>query len=67
MQAEIDSGLVMSPQDANTFDTMDRQNTAFQPEIQAQAADDAVERELDKEKRAPKPPLSASKPSNNNK
>ena len=67
MQQEIDSGIVMSPQDVNTFDTMDRQNTAFAPEIQAQAADDAVERELDKEKRAPKPPLSASKPSNNNK
>ena len=67
MQQEIDAGIVMSPQDVNTFDTMDRQNTAFAPEIQAQAADDAVERELDKEKRAPKPPLSASKPTNNNK
>ena len=67
MQQEIDQGLVMSPQDVNTFDTMDRQNTAFAPEIQAQQADDAVERELDKEKRAPKPPLSASKPTNNNK
>ena len=67
MQSEIDSGLVMSPQDINTFDTMDRQNTAFQPEIQAQAADDAVERELDKEKRRPKEPRSASQPTNNNK
>ena len=67
MQQEIDQGLVMSPQDVNTFDTMDRQNAAFAPEIQAQAADDAVERELDKEKRAPKPPVSASKPTNNNK
>ena len=67
MQQEIDQGLVMSPQDVNTFDTMDRQNTAFQPEIQAQAADDAVERELDKEKRRPKPPVSASQPTNNNK
>jgi len=67
MQQEIDAGIVMSPQDVNTFDTMDRQNTAFAPEIQAQQADDAVERELDKEKRAPKPPLSASKPTNNNK
>ena len=67
MQQEIDAGIVMSPQDVNTFDTMDRQNTAFAPEIQAQAADDAVERELDKEKRAPKPPVSASKPTNNNK
>ena len=67
MQQEIDQGLVMSPQDVNTFDTMDRQNTAFQPEIQAQAADDAVEREIDKEKRRPKPPVSASQPTNNNK
>ena len=67
MQQEIDAGIVMSPQDVNTFDTMDRQNTAFAPEIQAQQADDAVERELDKEKRAPKPPISASKPTNNNK
>ena len=46
MQQEIDSGIVMSPQDVNTFDTMDRQNTAFAPEIQAQAADDAVELSL---------------------
>ena len=67
MQQEIDAGIVMSPQDINTFDTMDRQNQAFAPEIQAQQADDAVERELDKEKRAPKPPVSASKPTNNNK
>ena len=67
MQQEIDQGIVMSPQDVNTFDTMDRQNTAFQPELQAQAADDAVEREIDKEKRRPKPPVSASQPSNNNK
>ena len=67
MRQEIDQGLVMDPQDVNTFDTMDRQNAAFQPEIQAQQADDAVERELDKEKRTPKPPVSASKPTNNNK
>ena len=64
MQAEIDSGLVMSPQDANTFDTMDRQNAAFQPEIQAQQADDAQERELEKMKKAAS---SAPKPVNNNK
>ena len=67
MRQEIDQGLVMDPQDVNTFDTMDRQNTAFQPEIQAQQADDAIEREIDKEKRTPKPPVSASKPTNNNK
>ena len=67
MRQEIDQGLVMDPQDVNTFDTMDRQNAAFQPEIQAQQADDAIEREIDKEKRTPKPPVSASKPTNNNK
>jgi hypothetical protein len=67
MSQEIDRGLVMDPQDVNTFDTMDRQNTAFSPEIQAQAADDAVEREIDREKRKPKEPSSASKPTNNNK
>ena len=64
MQKEIDSGLVMSPQDVNSFDTMDRQNTAFQPEIQAQQADDAQERELEKMKKAAS---SAPKPVNNNK
>ena len=67
MQQEIDSGIVMSPQDVNTFDTMDRQNTAFAPEIQAQQADDSMERELEKEKRRPKEPRSASQPTNNNK
>ena len=67
MQQEIDAGIVMSPQDVNTFDTMDRQNTAFQPEIQAQQADDSMERELEKEKRRPNQQPSASQPTNNNK
>ena len=64
MNQEIDSGLVMSPQDVNSFDTMDRQNAAFQPEIQAQQADDASEREIEKTKEIQK---SAPKPTNNNK
>ena len=41
MNREIDAGLAMNPVDVNTFDMMDRQNTAFAPEIQAQQADDA--------------------------
>ena len=60
----IDKGLVMSPQDVNTFDTMDRQNQAFQPEIDAQQADDASQREIEKTKEIQK---SAPKPTNNNK
>jgi len=48
MNREIDLGLAMSPADVNTFDMMDRQNQAFQPEIQAQQADDSHEREQEK-------------------
>ena len=48
MNSEINSGLAMNPADVNTFDMMDRQNTAFQPEIQAQQADDAHSREQEK-------------------
>ena len=66
MKGEIDNGLVMSPADMNTFDTMDRQNQAFAPEIQQQQADDAAAREQEKaddayqkqlqmQKSAPKP------------
>jgi hypothetical protein len=48
MRSEIDSGLAMNPTDINTFDMMDRQNQAFQPEIAAQQADDSHEREQEK-------------------
>ena len=48
MRGEIDSGLAMNPADINTFDMMDRQNTAFAPEIQAQQASDTHEREQEK-------------------
>ena len=34
----------------NTFDTMDRQNDAFAPEIEAQNAEDDQEREMEKAK-----------------
>ena len=71
MQSEIDNGLVMSPADMNTFDTMDRQNQAFAPELQAQQADDAHEREQEKADDAYKKQLqmqkSAPKPSPNTK
>ena len=71
MQSEIDNGLVMSPADMNTFDTMDRQNQAFAPEIQQQQADDAAAREQEKADDAHKKQLqmqkSAPKPSPNTK
>lgn len=73
MNAEISMGLAMDPKDVNMFDTMDRQNAAFQPELQdvqaqdaaareSQAADDNLEREIQKIKATPKPkPSSSSK------
>ena len=45
MRKEIDAGLVMNPVELNSFDTMDRQNAAFAPEIQGIQADDSAERE----------------------
>ena len=65
IQDEIDRGLVMDPINATEFDTMDRQNMAFAPEIEAQRAEDDTAREIEKEKAKPKPP--APKPSNNTK
>ena len=65
IQSEIDRGLVMDPINATEFDTMDRQNMAFAPEIEAQKAEDDTAREIEKEKAKPK--LPASKPSNNTK
>ena len=71
MKGEIDNGLVMSPADMNTFDTMDRQNAAFAPEIQQQQADDAAAREQEKADDAHQKQLqmqkSAPKPSPNTK
>jgi len=37
----------MDPADLNSFDTMDRQNAAFAPEIQGIQADDSAEREAE--------------------
>tara|TARA_B100000579_G_scaffold147614_1_gene119759 strand:+ start:1778 stop:3499 length:1722 start_codon:yes stop_codon:yes gene_type:complete len=74
MNAEIESGLAMDPIDVTTLDTMDRQNVAYQPEIDAAAqdnqavldqarADDDHKKELQKIKAQPKPvAASASKP-----
>jgi hypothetical protein len=43
IKSEINSGLVMDPKDTNMFDTMDRQNTSLQPELQNIQADDSAE------------------------
>ena len=61
MNKEIELGLVMSPQDVNTFDTLDRQNDAFAPELDAQSAEDDHKREIEKMKAAPKPPAQPKK------
>jgi len=61
MNKEIELGLVMSPQDVNTFDTLDRQNDAFAPELDAQNAEDDHKREIEKMKAAPKPPAQPKK------
>lgn len=50
IQSDIDSGMAIDPVDVNTLDMMDKQNSAYQPEITAQQADDAGERELEKAK-----------------
>ena len=50
MKKEINQGLVMDPIDMNTFDTMDRQNDAFAPEIDAQNAEDDQMRDMEKAK-----------------
>jgi len=47
IQSEINSGLVMDPTQVNMFDTMDRQNAAFSPELQSIQADDSFDREQD--------------------
>jgi hypothetical protein len=66
MKGDISSGLAIDPAQQNMLDTMTQQNTALSPEIQAIQADDAaernelaadaaMEREVEKEKSAPKP------------
>jgi len=66
MRKEIDAGLAIDPAQTNMLDTMQQQNTAFQPEIgeiqaqdsaerESEAADDSLEREMQKMKAQPKP------------
>jgi hypothetical protein len=68
IKGEIASGLAIDPAQTNMMDTMQQQNTAFQPELQdiqaqdsaereAQAADDNMDREIKKAKAMPKPTL----------
>ena len=65
MSREIDAGIVADPADLNTFDMMDRQNAAYQPEISAQQADDAHERSLEASKEQAKLKPAPSKTSSN--
>ena len=65
IKSEIAAGLVMDPVNVTELDIMDRQNSAFAPEIEAQQAEDENQRAIEAEKAKPK--LPASKPSNNTK
>ena len=68
IQSEIDRGLVMDPINVTEFDTLDRQNDAFAPEIEAQKAEDDAARDLEASKETAKlKPASASKATNNTK
>ena len=71
IKQDIDTGMALNPVDVNTFDMMDRQNMAFEPEIatqqqQDQAAidkaqsDDDHKKELQKIKAQPKPKVASS-------
>jgi len=61
IKKDIKTGIALDPAMMNQFDAMEKENTAFQPEIDSMEADAAAERELEKMKQAPKPPA-ASKP-----
>ena len=65
IKAEIEAGLVIDPINVTELDMMDRQNSAFAPEIEAQQAEDENQRAIEAEKAKPK--LPAPKPSNNTK
>ena len=67
MRKEMEAGLIMDPVDVNTFDMMDRQNAAYQPEISAQQADDAHERSLEASKEQARLKPAPSKTSSNDK
>ena len=67
IQADIDSGMAIDPVDVNTLDMMDKQNSAYQPEIAAQQASDSADRELEKAKEMEKlkPAPAPAKPKSN--
>ena len=65
IKSEIEAGLVIDPVNVTELDMMDRQNSAFAPEIEAQQAEDENQRAIEAEKAKPK--LPAPKPSNNTK
>jgi len=62
IKKDIKNGIALDPAMMNQFDAMERENTAFQPEIDSMEADAANEREIEKIKAAPKPPAASSKP-----
>jgi len=62
IKKDIKNGVALDPAMMNQFDAMERENTAFQPEIDSMEADAANEREIEKMKAAPKPPAASSKP-----
>jgi hypothetical protein len=62
IKKDIKNGIALDPAMMNQFDAMERENTAFQPEIDSMEADAANEREIEKMKAAPKPPAASSKP-----
>ena len=66
IRKEIDAGLAIDPAQTNMMDTMQQQNTAFQPEIgeiqaqdsaerESEASDENMDREIKKMKAQPKP------------
>ena len=65
IKREIEAGLVIDPINVTELDMLDRQNTAFAPEIEAQSAEDDHQREIEAEKSKPK--LPQAKSSNNTK
>ena len=61
IKKDIKNGIALDPAMMNQFDAMERENVAFQPEIDSLEADAANEREIEKMKATPKPPAPAPK------
>ena len=61
IKKDIKNGIALDPAMMNQLDAMERENAAFQPEIDSIEADAAAERELEKMKQAPKPPAASPK------